>query len=264
MSNIALRPSYWASVSGGKDSLYMLYLILKDPYKYPLDGVVHFELEIDYPFVKGVIDKMEEMCKQVNVPFLRIKPRMSWYELYEKYGFPTRIARWCNNHYKLDAKKQLDEIMNSNGKYVVWYIGYCLDEVKRYQNRGNLKSERYPLVEECIEEQYILKWAKNNPIFNDYYKYNDRCGCMYCPMASMIDNAYLCKYYPDKYEKLMQMARLHEINVSKKLGRPFSVWSSNPKYNTDYRDVQIRKKYIPKLERLIENDRDDDSTTGEK
>lgn len=29
MSNeIALRPSYWASVSGGKDSLYMLNLIL--------------------------------------------------------------------------------------------------------------------------------------------------------------------------------------------------------------------------------------------
>ena len=25
---IALRPSYWASVSGGKDSLYMLNLIL--------------------------------------------------------------------------------------------------------------------------------------------------------------------------------------------------------------------------------------------
>lgn len=42
-SEIALRPSYWASVSGGKDSLFMLNLILRNPERYPLDGVVHFE-----------------------------------------------------------------------------------------------------------------------------------------------------------------------------------------------------------------------------
>ena len=63
MNNIQLKPSYWASVSGGKDSLMMLQLILANPDKYPLDGVVHFELEIDYPFVKEVIDYMEYACK---------------------------------------------------------------------------------------------------------------------------------------------------------------------------------------------------------
>ena len=46
MGEIALRPSYWASVSGGKDSLYMLKLILNNPDKYILDGVCHFELEV--------------------------------------------------------------------------------------------------------------------------------------------------------------------------------------------------------------------------
>ena len=56
---IALRPSYWASVSGGKDSLYMLNYILHNLDRYPLNGVVHFELEIDYPFIHDVIDYME-------------------------------------------------------------------------------------------------------------------------------------------------------------------------------------------------------------
>lgn len=51
-NEMILRPSHWASVSGGKDSLYMLNLILHNLDKYPLDGVVHFELEIDYPFIK--------------------------------------------------------------------------------------------------------------------------------------------------------------------------------------------------------------------
>ena len=59
---IALRPSYWASVSGGKDSLYMLNYILHNLDRYPLDGVVHFELEIDYPFIHDVIDYMESEC----------------------------------------------------------------------------------------------------------------------------------------------------------------------------------------------------------
>ena len=50
-NEIALRPSYWASVSGGKDSLYMLNYILNNLDRYPLDGVVHFELEIDWEWV---------------------------------------------------------------------------------------------------------------------------------------------------------------------------------------------------------------------
>ena len=77
-NEIALKPSYWASVSGGKDSLYMLYYILNHLDKYPLDGVCHFELEIDYPFIKNVIDYMESECKKHNIRFVRIKPRKTW------------------------------------------------------------------------------------------------------------------------------------------------------------------------------------------
>lgn len=62
-NEIALRPSYWASVSGGKDSLYMLNYIIHNLDRYPLDGVVHFELEIDYPFINSVVDWMESACK---------------------------------------------------------------------------------------------------------------------------------------------------------------------------------------------------------
>lgn len=77
MNEIALRPSYWASVSGGKDSLYMLNLILHNLDEYPLNGVCHFELEIDYPFIHDVIDYMEDECKRFGIPFMRFKPRKS-------------------------------------------------------------------------------------------------------------------------------------------------------------------------------------------
>lgn len=247
-TQLALRPSYWASVSGGKDSLFMLNLILHNLDRYPLNGVVHFELEIDFPFIHKVIDYMESECKRFGIPFYRIKPRTEWIDYYDKYGFPTRKARWCNDKYKLDSLKQLKEFLSSKGCYVVNYIGYCADEMSRVETEIQQKSKNiYPLVENGITEDVILEWAKTQPIFNDYYKYNKRCGCMWCPMASMPNHAYLLMYYPSEYERMMKLARDTEIMRESELGRPFSVWSSNPKYNTEYRDKRIRSKYLPEL-----------------
>lgn len=55
----------------------MLNYILHNLDRYPLDGVVHFELEIDYPFIHNVIDYMETECKRAGIQFVRIKPRKS-------------------------------------------------------------------------------------------------------------------------------------------------------------------------------------------
>lgn len=249
---IALRPSYWASVSGGKDSLFMLKVILSNLDKYPLDGVVHFELEIDYPFIKDVIDYMEQECKRFGIRFVRIKPRQSWEELYNtissngnQYGFPTRTTRWCNSKYKLDAQKQLDEFMAKQGYYVVSYIGYCADEEKRFAKRVDSKRvERYPLVEENIYEDTIWEWAKTQPIFNHFYDTNKRCGCMYCPMSSYLNYAYLYKYYPDNFAYMIEKMRETEKIRESELGRPFSVISSNPKYNSTYLENIIKTKWL--------------------
>ena len=204
-NEIALRPSYWASVSGGKDSLYMLNLILHNLDKYPLDGVVHFELEIDYPFIHNVIDYMQAECERRGITFYRIKPAKTWNELYQKYLFPTRTARWCNNKYKLSAKKRLEEFLHNKGFYLVHYIGYCADEESRFAKRVDLqKFERYPLVEEGIEEKTILAWAKTQPIFNRYYETQNRCGCAFCPMASKLNYAYLFKYYPTLFDFMVE------------------------------------------------------------
>lgn len=246
---IALRPSYWASVSGGKDSLYMLNYILHNLDRYPLDGVVHFELEIDYPFIHEVIDYMESECKRFGIPFVRFKPRKSWEELYDERGFPTRIIRWCNDRYKLDAKRQLSEWLNSIGYYVVHYIGYCADEERRFNKRASAKKlEIYPLVENGINEDVIWEWAKTQPIFNHFYETNKRCGCMYCPMSSYLNFAYLYKYYPNNFQYMIEKMRETERLMEIKLGRPHSVTSSNPKYNADYLENIIKTKWLKKLE----------------
>lgn len=251
MVELALRKSYWANVSGGKDSLYMLGVLLSNPEKYPLDGVVHFELEIDYPFIKDVVEHMETVCKMHGIPFIRIKPETSWFELYDRYGFPTRKARWCNSAYKINAARQLDKFMKSRGFQVVSYIGYCYDEVKRYSKRKDNITEIYPLVQEQIEESTILEWAKNQDIFNNYYNYNKRCGCMYCPLATMREYAYIYKYYPHIFYDMISRMKKTEKEMGEKLGRQFAITQSNPKYNAEYIEKRVIEYWQFKIEKEV-------------
>lgn len=238
----------------------MLNYILHNLDRYPLDGVVHFELEVDYPFIHDVIDYMESECKKFGIRFVRIKPRKTWEELYYTprsksknfiRGFPTRTIRWCNDEYKLDAKRQLSEWLNSIGYYVVHYIGYCANEERRFNKRLTAKkAEKYHLAENGITEDEIWEWAKTQPIFNHFYEANKRCGCMYCPMSSYLNFAYLYKYYPDHFQYMIEKMRETERLVERELGRPFSVISSNPKYNADYLENIIKTKWLKKLEEL--------------
>lgn len=247
-NEIALIPQYIASVSGGKDSLFMLKLILNNPEMYPLHGVVHFELDIDYPFIHNVIDYMQAECEKAGIPFYRIKPRNTWETLYNKYGFPTRKSRWCNSLYKMDSKRQLAEFMKSRGCRVVSYIGYCADETRRMKRKTRTPDEIYPIAEMGYNESVILEWAQTVPLFNDYYKYNKRCGCMYCPLSSRIAYAYLCKYYPEHYAYMIDKMKETEKKESAELGRKFCVIDGHGVYDAEYLDRNVREKWLPKLE----------------
>lgn len=67
---------------------------------------------------------------------------------------------------------------------------------------------------------------------------------MYCPMASYINYAYLLKYYPENFDFMIERMRESEKIREAELGRPFSIISSNPKYNADYLDNIIRTKWL--------------------
>lgn len=243
-NELELKHTYWASVSGGKDSLLMFQLIIRNPDKYPLNGVVHFELEIDYPFIHDVVSEIRKTCNKLGIPFISIKPRTSWQTLYNKYGFPSSSTRWCNMSYKLDCKRQFEEMGLKRSECVHWYIGLCADETKRFKDDGSI----YPLVMENINEDCVWEWAKHQPIFNNYYKSNRRCGCMLCPLASYTELAYLCKYYPNVWEQYIEYLRIEENKVSAKLGKKWVLRGSNIKYDWLYTKNIVETKWLAKLE----------------
>ena len=52
------------------------------------------------------------------------------------------------------------------------------------------------------------------------------------------------KYYPENFDFMIARIRETEKLREAELGRPFSVTSSNPKYNADYLDHIIRTKWL--------------------
>ncbi len=248
--NIMLRPIHYASVSGGKDSLYMLGLILANPDKYPLDVVVNFDLEIDWDVSKRVVDLIQSRCIENGIKFIKIKPRLSWDELQEKYGYPHRVSRWCNNPYKIDCKKQLNQWIKENNCRPIAYIGLCSDEIKRFKydvgsEDWHIQEMCYPLAEEGINEDTILEWAKSQEIFGDYYKIFRRMGCKGCPLGTMLEWAYFLKKHPEEYELRIKQIKDTEVMVSKK-GRKYDFKN----LSGDEFDKRIRTKWLPKLEEI--------------
>ena len=224
MKDVAIPPIRYASVSGGKDSLLMLQLILANPEKYPLDCVVHFELEIDLPFVKKVVSRMEEMCSSLGIRFIRIKPEHSFLELYQKYGQPpNKIKRWCNSDYKLDCKRQLNRWIRDQRCRPTAYIGFCSDEAKRFRvnvggwNPNEYQDECYPLAEEGIEEKDVLEWAKTMDIFEGHYKTNTRQSCWLCPLSSFDGTVSLLVNHRPLFDVYVCMLELHEMKWGKPL-----------------------------------------------
>ena len=73
---------------------------------------------------------------------------------------------------------------------------------------------------------------------------------MYCPMSSYLNFAYLYKYYPENFRYMLEKMRETEELREKELGRPFSVISSNPKYNADYLEHIVKTKWLKKLNEM--------------
>lgn len=247
-NDIKLRPIHYASVSGGKDSLYMLNLILNNPNEYPLDMVVHFQLEIDWDWTNKVVDFMEDRCRKGGIKFVRIKPRKSWQEIKDKYGLHSRVYRWCNSKYKMDCKNQLHDWIKSQNCRPLAYIGLCADETKRFKytigDDWHIQDVCYPLAEEGITEDLILEWARGVDIFNGWYKTFRRQGCMFCPMLSRLELAYMLKYYPNKYNEFIGYIRDEE----KRFYQDKPYWYFDKNKNVDEIDKQIRTKWLDRLE----------------
>lgn len=131
---------YIASVSFGKDSLAMLFLILERGL--PLDEVIFYDTGMEFKAIYDTRDKILPVLNDCGVKFTELHPpRPFLFDMLEKpvnskqnglhygYSWCGGCARWGT----ANKTSTLDRYAKSLGNDILQYIGIAADEQKRLQ-----------------------------------------------------------------------------------------------------------------------------------
>jgi len=199
---------YIATISGGKDSVTMCDLLLKNKYK--VDYIVFNDTLNEHDEMYEYIDKVDNYFQQrYGIKITRLYPNKN--TNFKKSMFRLRT--------KGEAKGKVTGLRNANNKFCEWrndskiipfekwakqfkeykvYIGITLDEQHRCDRT---KHFLYPLIDDfkmterdC--KQYLIEQEMENPL----YRHFNRTGCANCHYQSDKDLYMIWKHYPKAWQ----------------------------------------------------------------
>jgi len=183
------------SLSGGKDSTAMLLMMLEKKIK--VDYIVFFDTGWEFPGMYKHIDKLE---KHIDREIVRLKPKRSFKELFDKWGFPAMQRRWCT------AEKR-DAIQKFSRQYKLFtsWIGFSFDEQRRIKKTIGYC---YPLVDWKVTEENALKYCYEKGFdWSGLYEKYKRVSCWCCPLQPLKELKALWLYFPEYWQKLLEMQK---------------------------------------------------------
>lgn len=181
-----------ASVSFGKDSLAMLY-IMKE-HSIPIDEIVFVRIMFDDE-TSAEIPEHEQWIMNYAIPKIKkdfgldvkiIQSDFTYLDLFnkeitrgkrkgQKRGFPLLFGSWCHRDLKIaPMQKYLKE-----KKDYVQYLGIASDEATRIDWALKQKA-KLPLVDYGITEQQAFEICKKYNVLSPAYKFFNRLGCWFC------------------------------------------------------------------------------------
>jgi len=209
---------YIATISGGKDSVTMCDLLLKNGYA--VDYIVFNDTLDEFDEMYVYLDKVEAYFKRrYGKEITRTKPNWT----YDRYifgertrgeregivrGLPNASDSFCT--WRREAKNiPTDRFITTLNDEVKIYIGFTLDETHRCDRT---KNHIYPLIDyfkmsEVDCKQYLIEQDMENPL----YRHFNRTGCRKCQYQSDRDLFKLWKHFPSIWEEF----KYYEAEVKK-------------------------------------------------
>lgn len=186
-----IHVGYVASISYGKDSLYMLEVIHNSGR--PLDRIITVDvwatenISADLPDVVEFKKKCDEfILNRYGITVEHIKSDITFNDGFYRvrgdkakqhnrgkiYGFPMRRGSWCNSDLKMRAIRKLTNAEDTQ------YVGIAYDEPARL---GRLRAQDIaPLAEDFITEKDCYAWCRKNSMLSPSYSQGRRDGCWFC------------------------------------------------------------------------------------
>lgn len=187
---------YIATISGGKDSVTMCDLLLKNGY--PVDYIIFQDTLMEFGMMYEYIQKLKDYFKsRYGMEITVLKPNTTFEEWCfgtikdknaDKFGFIRGIPMvWqlpCYWRREAKEKPSTEFLKQFEDEEVTTYIGYTLYEDRSIKDTEKYKYS-YPLKEifKMTEDDckaYLISQEMENPL----YRFFDRTGCGMCSAQS--------------------------------------------------------------------------------
>lgn len=209
---------YVANISGGKDSMAMLIVLLANGC--PIDEVIFFDTGWEFDCIYKNIEVVQAICSEHNIKFIVLKPDKPFDYMMFDYKFKKRAKpheeqigkSWCGGLCRWGTFEKVKAINNHftqleyADKEVYHYIGLAYDEQKRIAKNKD-PHKLYPLNIFQITEQMALDICIENGIdFKEngvcLYDILDRVSCWCCSNKNLkeLRNYYL--HLPEYWQRL--------------------------------------------------------------
>ncbi|WP_370520812.1 phosphoadenosine phosphosulfate reductase family protein [Dysgonomonas sp. 25] len=205
---------FCASISFGKDSLCMLFMLIEKGY--PLDEVVFYNTGMDFEAIYSTRDRLIPFFKERGIKFTELHPdkpflwlmlekpiRSRDTGLIHKYGYS-----WCGGPCRWGTGEKLRALKKHIGHN--WdYVGIAADETHRFgkETRAN---RILPLVEWGISEAEALQYCYNKGFFWEengirLYDILDRVSCWCCGNKNLKELFNIYRYLPTYWQQLKEL-----------------------------------------------------------
>ncbi len=200
--------------SGGKDSQVVLDIVSRviSPDEYI---AVFTDTTMEIPATYEIVKETEKNYKQVypTLEFYTARNEQHSFDLWEKFGLPSRIHRWCCSVYKTSPVIRMlrDQSDKMGLPKILVFEGIRAEESeKRKKYRRVAPGVKHPFQ---VNAEVIIDW--NTPEVFSYLFYRDirinegyryglsRVGCSICPFGSHWSEFIISNKYPDLTRKYM-------------------------------------------------------------
>ena len=226
-----MEPRHIASVSFGKDSLAMLYLLIARGW--PVDEIVFFNNGMEFQAIYDTRNRVLPDLEALGIPYTELYPRSPF--LYDMLKRPIKYRdrpgyhygyQWCGGPCRWATAEKLRVIRDYCADAVI-YVGLAADEPQRFEKCG-YPNRRLPLVEwgltepDCLEycQQLGYQWleeTENGPV--PLYDILDRVSCWCCGNKNLKELKHIYLYLPQYWERLK--------GLQAHMSRPMKGWYQN-------------------------------------
>lgn len=182
---------FYVAFSGGKDSVLVLDLVQR-ALPHNAFKVLFGDTRMEFSDTYTVVKRVEDMCKDMDIEFIRAQSILSPKETWKKFGPPAQKIRWCCSVHKTTPQiLKLREILNKTDFRGMAFTGIRAEESAsraEYEDisfgekvRGQFSC--HPVLEWNSAELFLYIYAHKLILNEAYKKGNSRAGCLVCPLA---------------------------------------------------------------------------------